>query len=433
MRGSEANAGRDADAIVVGAGPAGSVTALLLARRGLDVLLLDRAEFPRSKPCGDCLSAAATTLLARLGLLDRVLHAGAARIHGWDIIAPDGTIASGRFPDTSALALERRVLDALLLDAASHAGARFRQAHVTDLVRRNGRVTGVRVRGHSPTDAPTPAGPTPTGPTPLFELTAPLVVGADGLRSVVARRLDAVRRPPRLRKVSLTAHLPAGTAPAHRGEMHLIPGGCVGFAPAGASANLTVVSDDRLSDDLRELGPVPFFRDRVALAHGLDRRLDGALDALSPDDLLASGPFDVPVRSPVAPGIALVGDAAGYYDPFTGQGVFHAMASAEQLADAVAPVLSSNARGLDRAMDGALDAYARRKRRLTRTTRRVQRGVEWVLSRPRLANVTLGRLARAQAAMDRLVAVTGDLEPAASLLSPSVVSSFMFPRSGGST
>lgn len=396
-----------ADVVVVGAGPAGAVTALLLARAGVDVLLLDRAAFPRPKPCGDCLSAGATALLSRFELLDRVRDAGAAEIERWDIVAPDGGVATGRFPDRPALALERRRLDAALLDAAREHGARFRRAQVTGLRRRaDGRVSGVVVRAGE-------------------AVPARLVVGADGLRSVVARQLGAIRRAPRLRKVSLTAHVPAGPGtPMRHGEMHVLDGGCIGFAPAGPDrCNLTLVVHDDHAHELRRLGPEPFFRRWLERAPSLRDRLSGV--ELGP--LLASGPFDWPVRSPIAPGAALVGDAAGYYDPFTGQGIYQAMAAAELLADAVAPALA--AAGSDAALDRGLRSYRRAKRRLTRPARRVQRLVEAVVSRPRLASAVLRRLAAGSGrAMDRLIEVTGDVRPPRSLISPGVVSSFMFPR-----
>lgn len=414
--------------IIVGAGPAGSITALLLARRGIPVLLLDRAAFPRPKPCGDCLSAAATGLLRRVGLLDDVLAAGATEIGHWRIIAPDGTPAVGGFGDAMALSLERQRLDAVLLDAAIAAGAGFRHAQVTDLVVREGRVRGVL---------------TLDGGEGRRAVEAPLVVGADGLRSIVARRLNLVQRRPRLRKVSLTAHLPAppGTRPTvpHgtlHGEMHVTPDGCIGYAPAGQGrVNVTLVVTTDAARDLGTLGPADFFRDRLRHVPGLRDRLDASLEALDEDAILASGPFDVPVRRPVFRGGALVGDAAGYYDPFTGQGIYQAMAAAELLARAVAPVMARASgrppgRRLDLApqLDGALRQYGRDTRRLTAPARRVQRGVEAVLSRPWLANRILRRLAHAPAAMDRVIEVTGDLRPPASLLSPPVVSSFMIPR-----
>ncbi len=405
-----------ADVVIVGAGPAGAVTALLLARRGIAVTLLDRARFPRPKPCGDCLSAAATALLGRLGLLDRVLAAGASSISHWRIVAPDGTAAIGRFDETPALALERRRLDTVLLDAAIEAGARFRTAHVTDLIVRDGRVRGVAFR---------------EGAGERSTLETALVVGADGLRSIVARRLDLVRRQPALRKVSLTAHLPTVGDPLRHGEMHLIPSGCLGYAPAGdGMVNLTLVVATSAASTLGDVGTAAFFREHARRATRLDPAIRAALDGLTDDDLLASGPFDVSIRAAVSRGAALVGDAAGYYDPFTGQGIYHAMAAAEQLALAVGPAFTAGG-PRPAALDRGLRRYARAKRRLTRPVRRVQRGVEWVLSRPRLANRVLARLSAAPTAMDRLVAVTGDLRRPASLLSPAVVSSFMIPRPGG--
>src|SRR5688500_10950956 len=124
------------DVIIVGAGPAGATTALLLARAGAGVLLLDRREFPRAKPCGDCLSAGASAILDRLGLTDAVHALPHARLRGWRISAPDGSTFSAKFAQrTCALAVERRLFDGVLVAAAVSAGAHFVQAHVTDVMR----------------------------------------------------------------------------------------------------------------------------------------------------------------------------------------------------------------------------------------------------------------------------------------------------------
>src|SRR6266513_5340531 len=87
------------DAVVVGAGPAGATTALLLARAGARVLVLDRARFPRDKPCSEYLSPETTRLLARLGsdVLEAVERAAPARLYGMKVVAPDGTTTCGRF------------------------------------------------------------------------------------------------------------------------------------------------------------------------------------------------------------------------------------------------------------------------------------------------------------------------------------------------
>ena len=414
-----------ADAIVVGAGPAGSLTALLLARRGLDVVLLDRAAFPRPKPCGDCLSAAATDLLQRHGLLDRVRATGPAWLEGWTLTSPGGHACTGRFGPRRGLAIERAVLDAEIRDAALEAGARPVTGHVVGLLRDpdTGRVTGVRVRG---------AGRDTAGAGGDARA-ARLVVGADGLRSVVARELGAIRRRPRLRKVSLTAHVDGVAGLSRLGHMYVLDGGCIGMAPVGGGrANLTLVVDRERAGDLAGLGPAAFFRRWLERVPGLPDRLGDAADPVA-GEILASGPFDWPSRGPVAAGAALVGDAAGYYDPFTGQGIHNALAGAESLDREVGPVLESarvataSTPTPEAALDAALARYARAHGRRTRPVRRLQRLIEAVLSRPWLADRALARLARAPVVMDRLIEVTGDLRPPGSLLSPRLLSSFLIP------
>src|SRR5213594_376213 len=121
------------DAIVVGAGPAGSSVALQLARAGADVLLLDRARFPRDKPCSEYLSPETTRVLGRLDpdVLAEVEQSAPARLYGMKVVAPNGRVMIGRFtarhpwpsPRPYGLALPRPVLDTILRRAAERAGA----------------------------------------------------------------------------------------------------------------------------------------------------------------------------------------------------------------------------------------------------------------------------------------------------------------------
>jgi menaquinone-9 beta-reductase len=398
-----------AQVLVVGAGPAGSATALLLARAGYDVLILDRHDFPRAKPCGDCLSAAATPLLHRLGVLQDVQRLPHARLPGWRIFAPDGVSFTARFDDAragtsaadaaDAMAIERASLDAALLRAAIAAGARFLgDTRVVDVIRGvDGTVHGVLTR-----DGP---------------LRAKLTVGADGLRSIVARRLGAVTRPPRLRKLSLTLHFEGPRRAWPAGEMHVGDGICAGLAPVtgdGARCNLTIVADadrfgrlvaaDRRAFVERAVHALPALRGRLPTT---------ALDGTS---ILTSGPFDRPVGRTVFHGAALVGDAAGYYDPFTGQGVHHALRAAELLAATADRALQH-----DDCSARRLAPYAAAVARLQRGPRVVQHGIEFVVGRPRLARFAIGRIRTAPAFAAALVAVTGDLAPATRLLAPAVL------------
>jgi 2-polyprenyl-6-methoxyphenol hydroxylase-like FAD-dependent oxidoreductase len=186
------------------------------------VLLLDRARFPREKPCSESLNPGAVAALRRLGpdVVREVLEARPARLAGFRIHAPSGAAMLGRYAADEGggqgLALPRRVLDDILVRAAARAGAAVREhAAVEDLARADGAVTGVVAR-------------TPRGTREM--ITARVVVGADGLRSVVARRMGR-----RIRRRAASPSRPtAGVAGLDAvGEMHIGHDGYVGLGPIG--------------------------------------------------------------------------------------------------------------------------------------------------------------------------------------------------------
>jgi flavin-dependent dehydrogenase len=404
------------DVIVVGGGPAGAATATALARAGVDVLVLDRARFPRAKACSEYLSPEASRVLASMGVLDEVEQSGAAQLAGMRVRAPDGTWMHGEFAAAHGyrgfrdrgLALPRERLDSILLDCARRAGARVEESvRVVDVERdATGRVVGVAAQT----------------PGALTTARARLVVGADGLRSVVARRIGLARVGRWPRRIALVAHYRGVAGVGDYGEMHVERDGYAGLADVGGGmTNVAVVVPARRGREIGAVGAERFFDGWLARRAHLAPRL-AAAQRVSP--VLATGPFASHARRAWAPGVALVGDAADFFDPFTGEGIFAALRGAELLAAhllARADALTAGAPDGAAAVDRALRAYDRARRKAF--------GGKWIVERLIGAAVAsafvMNRAARALAARrdlaDLLVGVTGDFVPAREVLRPRFV------------
>ncbi len=407
-----------ADAIVVGAGPAGAATAILLAERGAAVVLLDRTRFPRDKLCGEYLSPEASRVLDRLGVLKTVETQGARPLRGMRIRAPDGTLVVADYPTGGpwrgyrdhALAARRRVLDHALVQRAREIGVDVREAmRVVDVLGDERRVRGVW------------AGPLGSGPGTAPEpLRAPLVVAADGRASVVVRRLGLVRPHPWLRRLALVADVEGARVDPERGEIFVAPPAYAIMNPvAPGLVNLSlVVPLGAAPRGRRELAA--YFDQAVRSQPGLAGRLREARRA---GPVRALGPLAFRVAPPRAAGVVLVGDAAGFLDPFTGEGVYAALRSAELTAETAGAAL---ARG-DLSAAALAPAHARRVREFAPKLR-VTIALQRVIAHRGLATAAARLLARRPGHLARLMGVFGDFVPPRALLAPRFLAGLLRPR-----
>ncbi len=402
----------DADVIIVGGGPAGASTAFALARAGVKVLIIDRERFPRDKPCAEYLSPQASRVLSDMGVLAEVESRGPAHLAGMVVRAPSGRQLRGDFAAPHGfrgfrdrgLAIRRRVLDAILLDAARRAGADvMEQTRVTDVRRDDrGRVRGVTVSLEAGTR----------------ELEAPLLIGADGLRSIVGRRLGLIRSGRFPRRVALVSHWRGIADLGDYGEMHVERNGYMGLAPVddGLVNVAIVIPSSRARDIGSDRGQ--FVSAWLGRRPHLVRRFARAVRESS---VVATGPFNVRARRAWAPRALLVGDAADFFDPFTGEGIYAALRGGELAAAAAVGSLANSL------SDEPLRDYERARRAEFGGKWRVERLVGAAVAFPALIERAAATLSRRKDLADLFVGVTGDFVPAREVLRPSYLLALLFP------
>jgi flavin-dependent dehydrogenase len=344
------------DVLVVGAGPAGSLAAWRLASHGVRVMLVDREQFPRHKLCGDTLNPGAVALLRSLPLGDSPVE-HSLPLAGMLVTGPHARVEARYGGDISGRAIERRIFDKWLLSRAIAAGVQFEdrvtvKLPITDSSGAEPRVRGVKATLH--------------GSRREVEMSARLTLAADGRSSAIARALGLAWHPKAPRRWAFGTYASGVTDTHDLGEMHIRGRKYIGVAPLSSDlCNVCVVTgrpaSGRAALDVvkSELQADPELRQRFARA-----RFEAPVTVL--------GPLAVRARACGVNGVLLAGDAAGFVDPMTGDGLHLAMKGALLAADEILAALQSgDSQSAVRRLESARARAIGQKLRFNRLLRRL--------------------------------------------------------------
>jgi flavin-dependent dehydrogenase len=325
------------DVVIVGAGPSGSLAALVLARAGKKVALLDRASFPRPKVCGNCINPSAWKIWDRLGLTASFSALPHQEVAGFTICSEGRFLYRHHFggPKRGPRAIARDILDDWLRREAEKTGAEFHPDTT---------VTAIDPRG--------------TVETSRGSFSARLILGADGRNSLIARQCGLMPPPRRCHRVAWQATIPAPADLDDHVHMHLFEEGYFGYTRFSPThAVLSIVLDARRTQN-------PLW---------LARRY---FPDLPKQDWLRMNPI---TRAPARMGkdrVWLVGDSARVVEPFTGEGISFALQTALLAADAALVGFTQND------FQKSFRRYVGRHRQLYRRRLWVNTLVRWALVTP---------------------------------------------------
>lgn len=378
------------DVLIIGSGPAGSALAAGLCRAGARVLLAERARHPRPKACAEYASPMIVEELMRIGLPPESWSPDAVPLGGMNLHAGGHAVRIAYADDAgprTAWGVDRRRFDARLAQHAVECGADLREgSQAVSLTVARGWVSGARIRDLE------------TGREDAIR--AEWVIGADGARSTVARLLGVERTVRFPRRLGLVAHYSDVDGLSDHGEMHVGQRGYVGLAPT-PDGELNVGMALPMTDGARSAEAR--FQAAIDGLPVVARRLAGG-KRVSP--IRGAAPIGHRVRSVAGPGWLLIGDAAGFVDPFTGEGIHRALRSARAASAA-----------LSRSGDPAATYRAERRRAFA-----AKESLTWLvqgfLAVPPLLARAVARLEERPGAALRLGSALGDCRPATHALSP---------------
>ena len=385
----------ECEVLVVGAGPAGSAAAATLAARGRDVLLVESRAHPRAKACAEYASPRIVEELRLLGVPEDSWRADALPLAGMRVIRGDDAVDI-RYRDQSgprvAWGLERTRFDATLAAHAVASGARLMEHTSLADVGWTGGVGGLGGRAVRATLR------TREGRRGVrFRW----LIGADGARSRVSQAISVEGGGGMLRRLGLVAHYEGVPDLVESGEMHVGPGWYVGLAPlAGNRVNVGMALP--LNGDRR-----PAEERFAAAIEGIPAVADRLKDRKRLTPIIGASPIGHRVRRTAGRGWMLIGDAAGFIDPFTGEGIYRALRSARAAAEALGE--------LD---EDATARYLAARRHAFAAKDALTWLVQGMLASPPLMGYALRRLASRPETAAKLGSALGDCRPASDALSP---------------
>lgn len=398
---------RSVDVAVVGGGPAGAAAAIRLAQAGVETVVFERDAAPRWRACGVYSSPLTRARLASLGFEPRELDRLLQRVPALVVETLRGATCRLEYDDRGdACGADRVRLDAALLERAASAGAQVRTAASVKVVEPGAQGGAARLSVSE------------SGTTATWR--ARMVIGADGPASLVARAFSVQRHARRLRRAGLTFHLDVSDAPPADAAMVIGPGWYCGICPVpGGRVNIGIVIGERALRRALSVGERP-----VSIARRILGQLPGSWSQLATreatDDIAVALPLANRVARRSGPGFLLVGDACGFIDPISGEGLHRALVSAALGAEAAVSALQ-NVRG------PALAYYDRRLRKRFGRKDVISWMLQAFLARPEVLDYAVRRLGDRDLLRSTFASVMADLEPPERALGPRFLASLLRP------
>lgn len=375
------------DIIIVGAGPAGSLSAHLLARSGFDVLVFEKQRRVKRKVCGEYLCPLGVDLLRDLKLDSLIENFN--DVKGMNIFSPKGKMLETNFPKTKkenwGKSLNREKFDNSLIETAQMSGANYLFESIVVSVIWNASYWSVEVLNKD-------------GDHTIYKTR--LLIAADGASSIICKKLNITANKRIEDKVAIHCWIDKKVEFEKKGQMHLFEDGSyIGVDPTGESEiNLSLVCDKNLLKSFKTTQDL--LRHYISKSKCLKRQIPILDDSVK---VYVVATLNHETKKVLYPNLALVGDAAGFIDPLTGEGIFNALWTSRQLCQE----LVKNTNSLS--YDSSLASYFKSKSYFFRQKRLLNYFFQWLITKNFLIEITAKFLSKNKKRADSFVGIIGNI------------------------